>query len=75
MISLRRLFLTAVLVTLTASGVWGQAKLHASYKVAEKYARAVHLHQWEEAADLVETRSLENLKILYMMYGKSLLIK
>lgn len=57
-----------VLITLTGSGAWGQAKLHASYKVAEKYARAVQLHQWEEAADLVETRSLENLKVFQRRY-------
>ena len=62
MISLRRLILTAVFVTLTASGAWAQNKLHASYKVAEKYLRAIQFHEWGEAADLVESRSLDNLK-------------
>ena len=58
---LRRTSLTLLCLLAGASGVWAQGKMHASYKVAEKYLRAIHLHQWEEAVDLVETRSLENV--------------
>lgn len=50
------------------SGAWAQENLHPSYKVAEKYLRAVQLHEWEEAVDLVETRSLENLKDFQRRY-------
>ena len=58
---LRRSFLSLLFLS-AISGASAQDKLHASYKVAEKYLKAIHLHQWDEAADLVESKSLDNLK-------------
>lgn len=50
------------------SSALAQSKLHPAYKVAEKYLRAVQLHEWEEAVDLVETKSLDNLKDFQRRY-------
>ncbi len=68
MTSPRRLFLTLTLLVVGTAGAWAQGKLHPSHKVAEKYLRAIHLHQWNEAADLVETQSLKNLKDFQRRY-------
>ena len=63
----RRSFL--ILLFLAAiSGASAQGKLHASYKVAEKYLKAIHLHQWNDAVELVETKSLDNLKKFQKAY-------
>lgn len=36
--------------------------LHPGYKVAEKYLKATHGHDWEYAVKMIENRSLENFK-------------
>jgi|MDTC01.3.fsa_nt_gb hypothetical protein len=66
-----RLFSRTLLVGLifTVSAVNAlAAELHGSYKVAESYLSAIHLHQWESAVKLVETKSLENLKVFQKNY-------
>lgn len=35
---------------------------HPSHKIAEKYLGATHLHQWAYAAQMIDGKSLENLK-------------
>jgi hypothetical protein len=63
-----RRFLLALIFFATISGASAQGKLHASHKVAEKYLKAIHLHQWKEAVDLVESKSLDNLKTFQKAY-------
>ena len=45
-----------------SSGISTPTGTGGSKIVAEKYLKAIHLHQWNEAADLVATESLEKLK-------------
>ncbi len=56
-----------MLVSLSAP-LQAQEKLHASYKVAEQYLSAIHLHEWEKAVKMVEKKSLENLKVFQKRY-------
>jgi hypothetical protein len=58
-------FLVLFLLVLVAIGSVAEAqqsRLHPAYKVAEKYLRASHLHQWTYAVKMIEKKSLENLK-------------
>lgn len=62
------LLITFVALTLGSHEAAAQAKLHPGYKVAESYLRAIQLHSWSEAADLVETASLANVKRFQKAY-------
>lgn len=65
---MNRSYLILALLLFGVSGTSAQSDLHPAYKVAEKYLRAIQLHEWEEAVDLVETKSLENLKTFQHQY-------
>ncbi len=61
--------LTFLLLAAGSSGLSSVAlahepPMHPAYKVAEKYIRASHLHQWTYAVKMIESRSLENLKVI-----------
>lgn len=69
MTALRRSFLLSIGILLLAlTGASAQGNLHPAYKVAEKYMKAIHVHSWDEAVKLVETKSLQNLKEFQKRY-------
>ncbi|MFT4638169.1 MAG: hypothetical protein ACI8T1_001487 [Verrucomicrobiales bacterium] len=53
---------TADVSTPGVSKIITSGKTEGSQIIAEKYVRAIHLHQWEIAAGMVATESLERLK-------------
>ncbi len=64
---LSRTLLAGLILSVSAVNALA-ADLHASYKVAEAYLSAIHLHEWDKAVKLVETKSLESLKVFQKNY-------
>ena len=62
------LLLVFASISLVVHDVAAQSKAHPAQKVAEAYMRAIQTHEWAKAADMVETKSLANLKVFQKRY-------
>lgn len=62
------LLLVLASFSLAANDARAQTKAHPAQKVAEAYLIAIQTHEWAKAADMVETKSLANLKVFQKRY-------
>lgn len=60
--------LVFALLSLVVHDAAAQSKAHPGQKVAEAYLLAIQTHEWASAANMVETKSLANLKIFQKRY-------